>query len=119
MMPGLASFISFPSAVPMLDAVLWVIAVIFYGIGDYVTTIAATSRPGARERNPFVRRLFDGIPVPPSMTFAAAKVTAFAFFVVGYATIGSSLLRPLIPGVVAAIGILVTIQNIRVLGVKS
>lgn len=104
------------SAVPTLDAALWAAAAVFYGVGDVVTTVAATRRPGARERNPFVRRLFEGVPLPPSVTFGAAKLAAFAFFVGGYRWLGPSPLRPLIPGVVAVVGVLVTVQNLRVLG---
>jgi hypothetical protein len=109
-------FVSLPAAVPLLDAVLWVAAFAFYGLGDYATTVAATTRPGARERNPVLRRLFDGLPLPPAVTFAAAKLLAFAFFVLGYLSVDPSALRPLVPGVVAAIGVLVTVQNLRVLG---
>ena len=111
-----AALVSPASAVPTLDAVLWVSAVAFYGVGDYATTLAATTRPGARERNPLVRRLFDGVPLSPAVSFAAVKLAAFACFAAGYLSVGPSPLRPFVPGLVAGIGVLVTLQNLRVLG---
>ncbi|SFR33322.1 hypothetical protein [Halogeometricum limi] len=105
------------SPVPLLDAVLWVLAVGFYGVGDYLTTVAATTRSGARETNPFVRGLFERVPVRPAVSFAVAKLLAFGCFTAGYLSVAQSPFRTLIPGSVAVIGVLVTVQNVRVLGV--
>ncbi|MDS0295899.1 hypothetical protein [Halogeometricum luteum] len=104
--------------VPALDAALWLSAVALYGVGDYVTTVAAVTRPGARERNPFVRRLFDVVPLPPSVSFAALKLVAFACFAAGYLSVDAPPFRPLVPALVAAVGALVTAQNVRVLSAR-
>ncbi|RDI71708.1 hypothetical protein [Halopelagius longus] len=97
-----------------LEAVLWALAVVFYGVGDYVTTVAAASRPDAEERNPIVRRVF-AAPLSPLVSFALLKAAAFGCFLAGYLFVGSSPVRPAIPGAVALVGVVVTLQNIRVL----
>lgn len=111
MLPAVASL----SPVPALDAALWLSAVALYGVGDYVTTVAAVTRPGARERNPLVRRLFDVASLPPAVSFAAVKLAAFACFAAGYLSVDAPPLRPLVPALVATVGLLVTAQNLRVL----
>lgn len=111
MLPAIVSL----SPVPALDAVLWLSAVALYGVGDYVTTVAAVTRPDARERNPLVRRLFDAVSLPPAVSFAAVKLVAFACFAGGYLSVDAPPLRPLVPALVAAVGALVTVQNLRVL----
>lgn len=108
-----AAFSSAPALSP-LELVLWVLAVVFYGVGDYATTVAAVSRPGARERNPVVRWVFAG-PLSPLVAFALLKAAAFCCFLAGYLFVGASPFRPAIPGVVAVVGVLVTLQNMRVL----
>jgi hypothetical protein len=102
------------ASVTTLDAVLWALAVVFYGVGDYVTTVAATRHAGAAERNPLLQRLFD-TGVPPALSFAAVKLGAFGCFGAGYLFSDPSAVRSLIPGVVALVGLVVTAQNVRVL----
>jgi hypothetical protein len=100
--------------VSALDAVLWLLAVVFYGVGDYVTTVAATRRATATERNPLLRRLF-ATGAPPAASFAAVKLVAFGCFGAGYLLGEPSLARSAIPAVVALVGVVVTAQNVRVL----
>jgi hypothetical protein len=101
-------------SVSPFEVALWVLAVVFYGVGDYATTIAATSRPDARERNPIVRRMF-AAPFSPLLSFALLKAAAFGCFLVGYLFVGASPIRPAIPAAVALVGVIVTAQNLRVL----
>lgn len=108
-----AAFSPGPALSPF-ELALWVLAVAFYGVGDYATTVAAVSRPDARERNPVVRWVFAG-PLSPLVSFALLKAAAFCCFLAGYLFVGASPVRPAIPGAVAVVGVLVTAQNVRVL----
>ncbi|SFF78651.1 hypothetical protein SAMN04488063_0286 [Halopelagius inordinatus] len=108
-----AALSSLPAPSP-LELALWALAVVFYGVGDYATTVAAASRPGARERNPILRRLFAGR-LSPLVSFALVKAAAFCLFFAGYLFVGVRPIRTAIPGAVAVVGIVVTVQNIRVL----
>lgn len=111
--PDAVSLVPVPAPSP-LEAVLWAVAVAFYGVGDYVTTVAAASNPHAEERNPVVRRVF-AAPLSPLVSFALLKAAAFGCFLAGYLFVGPSPVRPAIPGAVAVVGVLVTLQNVRVL----
>lgn len=105
------------SSVPapsVFELALWTLAVAFYGVGDYATTVVAVSRPDARERNPVVRWVFAGR-LSPLVSFALLKAAAFCCFLAGYLFVGTSPIRSAIPAAVALVGIAVTLQNMRVL----
>ena len=98
-------------AFPAVDLGWWVFAVLCYGLGDYVTTVVAVRRYAVVEANPVVSRLLSRQPSP--LGFAALKLATLAVTFAGYLVIADSLIAVGIPIAVAAIGVLVTLLNLR------
>jgi len=98
-------------ALPAVDLGWWLLAVFCYGVGDYVTTVVAVRRYAVVEANPVVSRLLSRQPGP--LGFAVLKLATLAVTFAGYLVIADSSIAVGIPIVVAAIGILVTLSNLR------
>lgn len=98
-------------ALPAVDLGWWLLAVLCYGVGDYVTTVVAVRRYSVIEANPVVRRLLSRQPGP--IGFAVLKLATLAVTVAGYLAIADSPIAVGIPIAVAAIGVLVTLSNLR------
>ena len=98
-------------ALPAVDLGWWVLAVVCYGVGDYVTTVVAVRRYAVIEANPVVRRLLSRQPGP--IGFAALKVATLSVTFAGYLVIADSPIAVGVPIAVAAIGVVVTLSNLR------
>lgn len=96
-----------------LDLVAWIAAIVFYGFGDYLTTVLAVRRSGVVEANPAVRYLLSEQPTP--IGFAVLKLTALGVCAGGYFLIRGSSIAGGIPIVLAVLGADVTIANVRTL----
>ena len=98
-------------ALAAVDLGWWLLAVLCYGAGDYVTTVVAVRRYAVVEANPVVSRLLSRQPGP--IGFAVLKLATLAATFAGYLVIADSPIAVGIPIVVAAIGALVTLSNLR------
>ena len=98
-------------ALPAVDLGWWLLAVLCYGVGDYATTVVAVRRYAVVEANPVVSRLLSRQPGP--IGFAVLKLATLAATFAGYLVIADSPIAVGIPIVVAAIGALVTLSNLR------
>lgn len=96
-----------------LDLVAWIAAIVFYGFGDYLTTVLAVRRSGVVGANPAVRYLLSEQPTP--IGFAVLKLTAVGLCAGGYFLIRGSSIAVWIPIVLAVLGVGVTISNVRTL----
>jgi len=91
--------------------VLWVGAVLFFGIGDLATTVVGLATPGVSEQSPIAALL---IPRHGIGALAGLKLLVFGV----YYLLWRFLPRPyavVIPGVLTALGVLVTGWNLQVL----
>jgi len=98
-------------ALPAVDLGWWLLAVLCYGIGDYATTVVAVQRYAVVESNPVVSHLLSRQPGP--IGFAALKLATLAATFAGYLVIADSPIAVGIPIAVAAIGVVVTLSNLR------
>ena len=94
-----------------VDLGWWLLAVLCYGVGDYVTTVVAVRRYAVVEANPVVSRLLSRQPGP--IGFAALKLATLAVTFAGYLLIADSPIAVGVPIAVAAIGVVVTVSNLR------
>jgi len=98
-------------ALPAVDLGWWLLAVLCYGVGDYATTVVAVRRYAVVEANPVVSRLLSRQPGP--IGFAVLKGATLAVTFGGYLLIVDSPISVGIPIAVAAIGVVVTLSNLR------
>ena len=98
-------------ALPAVDLGWWLLAVLCYGVGDYVTTVVAVRRYAVVEANPVVSRLLSRQPGP--LGFAVLKLATLAVTFGGYLVIADSSIAVGIPIAVAGIGVVVTVSNLR------
>jgi len=98
-------------ALAAVDLGLWLLAVLCYGVGDYLTTVVAVRRYAVVEANPVVSRLLSRHPGP--IGFAALKLATLAVTFAGYLLIADSPIAVGVPIAVAAIGVVVTVSNLR------
>ncbi|MGM0605900.1 MAG: DUF5658 family protein [Halobacteriota archaeon] len=103
-----------PSVGPTLTAIelrWWVLALLLYGVGDYVTTVLAVRHREVIEANPAVRVLLSERPTPAG--FAALKLTALGICFLGFLAVYDSAVAIGIPVGIAVLGGLVTVANLR------
>ncbi|XVH32929.1 DUF5658 family protein [Haloferacaceae archaeon DSL9] len=91
----------------------WVAALLFYGVGDYVTTVVAVRVDGIVEANPVVTLLLSERPSP--LGFAALKLAALSICFFGFYSISGTALAIFIPITIALLGAVVTVSNLRTL----
>lgn len=89
----------------------WVVAVLAYGIGDYLTTVIAVRRYSVVEANPVVRRLLSREPGP--VGFAVLKLATLGVCFAGFLAIADSPIAIGIPIAIAVLGLAVTLSNLR------
>lgn len=95
----------------LTDRGWWLLAVLSYGVGDYLTTVVAVQRYAVVEANPVVRRLLSATPSP--LGFAVLKLTTLAVCFAGYLVIAETLLGSWVPIVITVIGVIITTLNLR------
>ncbi len=93
------------------EANWWVIAILFYGIGDYVTTVVAVRRMDIVEANPAVIALLSEQPSP--VGFAILKLGALSVCFLGFLAIADSPIAVGVPAGIAILGVAVTLSNMR------
>lgn len=98
-------------ALPPVALGWWFLAVLCYGVGDYLTTVVAVQRYAVVEANPVVRRLLSRQPGP--IGFAVLKLATLSLTAAGYLAIADSWIAVGIPIVVAVTGGVVTVSNLR------
>lgn len=89
----------------------WLVAVLFYGIGDYVTTVVAVRRADVVEANPAVTALLSEQPSP--LGFAVLKAGALIVCFLGFLAIADTPLAVGVPAGIAVLGLFVTLSNVR------
>lgn len=91
----------------------WLLAVLLYGIGDYVTTVLAVRRGDVVEANPAVVALLSEKPSP--LGFAVLKCGALTVCFLGFLSISTSSIAIGVPIGIAVLGGFVTASNTVVL----
>ncbi|ELZ03461.1 hypothetical protein [Natrialba asiatica] len=95
-------------------AVLWLLAVCSYGLGDLITTAAGLRYAELEEGSAFVRRLLGEPPTPGGLVrFGAFKGVLFLAFYGGYLFLAGYRMRVLVPAAIAGIGIVAVSNNLR------
>ncbi len=87
----------------------WLVAVLLYGVGDYVTTVLAVRRGDIVEANPAVVALLSEQPSP--LGFAMLKCGALVVCFLGFLSISTSPIAIGVPVGIAILGGLVTVSN--------
>jgi len=87
----------------------WVLAVLLYGVGDYVTTVLAVRRADIVEANPAVVALLSDQPGP--LGFALLKCGALVVCFLGFLSISASPIAIGVPVGIALLGGIVTVSN--------
>jgi len=87
----------------------WLLAVLLYGVGDYVTTVLAVRRADVVEANPAVVALLSEQPSP--LGFAVLKSGALIVCFLGFLSISTSPLAIGVPIGIAVLGAVVTASN--------
>ncbi len=87
----------------------WLLAVLLYGVGDYVTTVLAVRRADVVEANPAVIALLSDEPSP--LGFAVLKSGALVICFLGFLSISASPIAIGVPIGIAALGAIVTVSN--------
>jgi len=95
----------------------WLLALLFYGAGDYITTVVAVRRADIVEANPAIRLLLSEQPSP--IGFAVVKSTALLICFLGFLSIYESAIAIGIPVMITMLGVLVTAVNLRTLARSS
>lgn len=98
-------------ALSTMEVAWWVAAVFAYGVGDYVTTVVAVRRYAVVEANPVVRRLLSRHPGP--VGFGVLKLATLAVCYLGFLAIADTTLGIGIPVALTALGVAVTLSNLR------
>ncbi|RQG90027.1 hypothetical protein EA462_08455 [Natrarchaeobius halalkaliphilus] len=95
------------------SGLLWALAVLTYGFGDFLTTIRGLQRDGIEERQSGARIVLGE---PPSMwRFGLFKGLLLTVFFVGYVLLEGYRFRIAIPAGIAVIGSYAVLNNGRVL----
>ena len=105
-----------PSLTPV-ELRWWLLALLFYGAGDYITTVVAVRRADIVEANPAIRLLLSEQPSP--IAFAVVKSTALLICFLGFLSIYESTIAIGIPVMVTMLGVVVTAVNLRTLARSS
>ncbi|MFO7834812.1 MAG: hypothetical protein R6V31_12400 [Halohasta sp.] len=87
----------------------WLVAVLLYGVGDYVTTVVAVRRREVVEANPAVIALLSESPGP--VGFALLKAGALVVCFLGFLSISTSPIAVGVPIGISALGAVVTASN--------
>ncbi|MEA1930749.1 MAG: hypothetical protein U9O06_04275 [Euryarchaeota archaeon] len=87
----------------------WILAVLLYGVGDYVTTVLAVRRADVIEANPAVVALLSDQPGP--LGFGLLKGGALVVCFLGFLAISESPIAIGVPVGIALLGGLVTLSN--------
>ena len=87
----------------------WIVAVLLYGVGDYVTTVLAVRRADVIEANPAVVALLSDQPGP--LGFGLLKGGALVVCFLGFLSISSSPIAVGGPVGIALLGGIVTVSN--------
>lgn len=87
----------------------WLIAILLYGVGDYVTTVLAVRRGDVVEANPAVVALLSEQPSP--LGFAVLKSGALVVCFLGFLSISTSPIAIAVPIGIAVLGAIVTASN--------
>ncbi len=87
----------------------WLLAVLLYGVGDYVTTVLAVRRHDVVEANPAVVALLSEQPSP--LGFAVLKSGALVICFLGFLSISTSPIAIGVPIGISVLGGVVTVSN--------
>lgn len=87
----------------------WIVAVLLYGVGDYVTTVLAVRRADVIEANPAVVALLSDQPGP--LGFGLLKGGALVVCFLGFLSISGSPIAVGVPVGIALLGGVVTVSN--------
>ncbi|CAI48353.1 uncharacterized protein NP_0524A [Natronomonas pharaonis DSM 2160] len=98
---------------PVYSALLWALAVLLYGVGDLVTTVAGTRHEHVREAAPLTRRLFG--PAPSAWRFGLFKLGLLGAFYAVTRTVVPPPYQPAVPAAIAVVGLVAVGNNLRVL----
>ena len=94
----------------------WIVAILLYGVGDYVTTVVAVRRADVVEANPAVIALLSDQPSP--LGFAILKLGALVVCFLGFLSVSGSQAAIGVPVGIALLGAVVTVSN-SIMIVKS
>ena len=96
-------------AVSTAELQWWLVAVLLYGVGDYVTTVLAVRRGDIVEANPAVIALLSEQPSP--LGFAVLKSGALVVCFLGFLSISTTPIAIGVPVGIAVLGTVVTVSN--------
>ncbi|WP_049921277.1 hypothetical protein [Halopiger djelfimassiliensis] len=94
-----------------MNSLLWALAVLWYGVGDLVSTHAGLEYDGLEEGQPLVRAIL-GDP-PSTWRFGLFKAGLLGVCYVGYAALEGYRIRFLVPAGLAAVGVAAVSNNVR------
>ena len=89
--------------------IFWGLALLFYGVGDYLTTVIAVQYEDIEESMPVVRMLLG--PNPSLLGFAFVKIIVLGGFYGGFVLLSGNSYRWMIPVAITAVGIFAVANN--------
>lgn len=94
-----------------MDLLSWGLAILFYGVGDTILTLAAVQYENIEEASPVTRGLLGTNPT--LMGLLILKTAGFSVFIVGYILLRQNQYRDLIPIALTVHGIYAVYNNGR------
>lgn len=92
-----------------VEPFLWAVVIVFWGVGDTMTTYVAVTRYDGVERNPLPRRAFDAFGV---WSMFPLKILGLSVIYVSWLALeGHTTLRLAALGIVSVLGVAVTVWN--------
>ena len=92
-----------------VEPFLWALVIVFWGLGDTMTTYVAVTRYDGVEKNPLPRRAFDAFGV---WSMFPLKILGLSVIYVSWLALeGHTKLRLVALGVVSVLGVAVTVWN--------
>ena len=93
-----------------VEPFLWALVIVFWGVGDTMTTYVAVTRYGGVEKNPVPRRAFDAFGV--WSMFPMKLIGLVVIYISWRALDGEPTLRIAALAVVSVLGVAVTVWNL-------
>ncbi|WP_157532990.1 DUF5658 family protein [Haloferax profundi] len=95
------------------NTILWVGAFVFYGLGDYITTLVGLRHESVEERVPLLRYLIG--PKPSATGLIFVKISSLSVCASLYMLLASHPHRWFIPAVLVVLGVAAVVNNLLII----
>jgi len=100
----------------MVNLLSWGLAILFYGVGDIISTFVAVQFENIEEASPVTRRLLGANPTLTGLV--TLKVAAFSAFSGSYILLQGNQYRDLVPMALIILGMYAVYNNIQAINIE-